>query len=164
MLVKIILSMELSILQHAKDKAPRQVTLDEMVRQIRGDQWPTGYEPLVVIGAVVAGGLQKKNVRWLTERITTETELPPMQPLFRMFDVPCFYRGELVADCGKAKSGKTYFLSILMAASLTQKALALERITNTNLTNLTNNAVDENSCNPCNSCSNKENKNKVFII
>ncbi len=43
MLVKIILSMELSILQHAKDKAPRQVTLDEMVRQIRGDQWPTGY-------------------------------------------------------------------------------------------------------------------------
>ena len=58
--------MELSILQHAKDKAPRQVTLDEMVRQIRGDQWPTGYEPLVVIGAVVAGGLQKKNVRWLT--------------------------------------------------------------------------------------------------
>ena len=100
----------------------------------------------------------------LLERITTETELPPMQPLFRMFDVPCFYRGELVADCGKAKSGKTYFLSILMAASLAQKALALERITNTNLTNLTNNAVDENSCNPCNSCSNKENKNKVFII
>ena len=75
----------------------------------------------------------------LSERITTETELPPMQPLFRMFDVPCFYHGELVADCGKAKSGKTYFLSILMAASLTQKALALERIANTNLTNDTNN-------------------------
>ena len=74
----------------------------------------------------------------LLERITTETELPPMQPLFQMFDVPCFYRGELVADCGKAKSGKTYFLSILMAASLTQKALALERIANTNLTNDTN--------------------------
>lgn len=61
------------------------------------------------------------------ERITPETDLPPMQPLFRMFDVPCFYRGELVADCGKAKSGKTYFLSILMAACLTEKALALER-------------------------------------
>ena len=64
------------------------------------------------------------------ERITPETELPPMQPLFRMFDVPCFYRGELVADCGKAKSGKTTFLSILMAACLTQKVLALERYTN----------------------------------
>ena len=62
------------------------------------------------------------------ERITPETDLPAMQPLFRMFDVPCFYRGELVADCGKAKSGKTYFLSILMAACLTEKALALERI------------------------------------
>ena len=66
------------------------------------------------------------------QRITPETELPPMQPLFRMFDVPCFYRGELVADCGKAKSGKTTFLSILMAACLTQKVLALER--NTSLT------------------------------
>ena len=64
------------------------------------------------------------------QRITPETELPPMQPLFRMFDVPCFYRGELVADCGKAKSGKTTFLSILMAACLTQKALALERYEN----------------------------------
>ena len=61
------------------------------------------------------------------ERITPETDLPPMQPLFRMFDVPCFYRGELVADCGKAKSGKTFFLSILMSACLTQKVLALER-------------------------------------
>ena len=73
-----------------------------------------------------------------SERITSETDLPPMQPLFRMFGIPCFYRGELVADCGKAKSGKTFFLSILMAASLTQKALALERITNTNSTNQTN--------------------------
>ena len=60
-----------------------------------------------------------------SERITSETDLPPMQPLFHMFGTPCFYRGELVADCGKAKSGKTFFLSILMAASLTQKALAL---------------------------------------
>ena len=53
------------------------------------------------------------------QRITPETDLPPMQPLFQMFDVPCFYRGELVADCGKAKSGKTFFLSILMGRSLT---------------------------------------------
>lgn len=64
------------------------------------------------------------------QRITPEMQLPPMQPLFRIFDVPCFYRGELVADCGKAKSGKTTFLSILMAACLTQKVLALERDTN----------------------------------
>lgn len=64
-----------------------------------------------------------------TGRITPETVLPPMQPLFEMFGVPCFYRGELVANCGKAKSGKTFFLSILMAACLTEKVLALERHT-----------------------------------
>ena len=62
------------------------------------------------------------------ERITPETDLPPMQPLFRMFDVPCFYRGELVADCGKAKSGKTFFLSIIMACCLIRQVLALERL------------------------------------
>lgn len=59
-------------------------------------------------------------------RITPETKLPPMQPLFKMFGTPCFYRGELVAACGKAKSGKTMFLSILMAAGLTEKVLALK--------------------------------------
>ena len=63
------------------------------------------------------------------DRITLQTRLPPMQPLFRMFDTPCFYRGELVADCGKAKSGKTTFLSVLMACALTSKQLALERVT-----------------------------------
>ena len=80
---------------------------------------------------------QKEIDELFLERITPLTDLPPMQPLFRMFDVPCFYRGELVADCGKAKSGKTFFLSILMAACLTQKALALERIVHTDLTDLT---------------------------
>ena len=59
------------------------------------------------------------------ERITPETDLPPMQPLFRMFDVPCFYRGELVADCGRAKSGKTFFLSILMACAAKQQVLVV---------------------------------------
>ena len=62
------------------------------------------------------------------ERITPETDLPPMQPLFRMFGVPCFYRGELVADCGRAKSGKTFFLSILMACAQKNQVLALERL------------------------------------
>lgn len=63
------------------------------------------------------------------ERITPDTALPPMKPLYRMNDVPCFYRGELVADCGKAKSGKTTFLSILMAGALKSQMLALERLT-----------------------------------
>ena len=58
--------MELSLLQHAKDKAPRQVTLDEVVELMRDGQWPPGYEPQLIVSAVVQGGLQKKNVRWLT--------------------------------------------------------------------------------------------------
>ncbi len=65
----------------------------------------------------------------IKSRVTPTTELPPMEPLFRMYDVPCFYRGELVAVCGKAKSGKTLFLSVIMAACLTSKILALERAT-----------------------------------
>ena len=71
--------MEVSILQHAKDKDPRQVTLDEVVRQIRGDQWPAGYEPLVVIGAVIQGGLQKKNVRWLSGLCVTHIQADSQQ-------------------------------------------------------------------------------------
>ena len=63
------------------------------------------------------------------ERITPETQLPPMAPLFKMEGCPCFYRGELVADCGKAKSGKTTFLSVLMTAAIGGRCLVVERAT-----------------------------------
>jgi len=95
-------------------------------------------------------------------RITPETKLPPMQPLFKMFGTPCFYRGELVAACGKAKSGKTLFLSILMAAGLTEKVLALEREGHTDLTDnkspaeikeITEREVDQTTPNPSRSSS-----------
>ena len=48
-------------------------------------------------------------------RITPERELPRMEFLFRLFGKPCFPRGELVAITGKAKSGKTFVTSMLMA-------------------------------------------------
>ncbi|MBQ8989955.1 MAG: AAA family ATPase [Prevotella sp.] len=73
-------------------------------------------------------------------RVTPKTPLPPMEHLFLMYGKPCFYRGELTANCGKAKSGKTLFLSILMACTMREqpepdengnvslaKVLALER-------------------------------------
>ena len=63
------------------------------------------------------------------ERITPETQLPPMAPLFKIEGSPCFYRGELVADCGKAKSGKTTFLSVLMTAAIGGRCLVVERAT-----------------------------------
>ena len=50
--------MDVSILQHAKDRAPRQMALDEVVELIRGDAWPTGYQPLAVMASVVSGGLE----------------------------------------------------------------------------------------------------------
>ena len=54
-------------------------------------------------------------VKLLKHRITADTVLPKMEFLFRLFGVPCFPRGELVAVAGKAKSGKTFFLSTLMS-------------------------------------------------
>ena len=63
------------------------------------------------------------------ERITPETQLQPMAPLFKIEGSPCFYRGELVADCGKAKSGKTTFLSVLMTAAIGGRCLVVERAT-----------------------------------
>ncbi len=48
-------------------------------------------------------------------RITPEKELSKMDFLFRLFDKPCFPRRELVAITGKAKSGKTFVTSMLMA-------------------------------------------------
>ena len=50
------------------------------------------------------------------QRITAEMALPPLEFLFKMNDKPCFPRGELVTVSGKAKSGKTFFLTLLMAA------------------------------------------------
>lgn len=65
----------------------------------------------------------------LTEhRVTPDTKLDPMEFLFMMHGTACFPRSELVANTGKAKSGKTLFLSIVMACCLKQKVLGLERI------------------------------------
>ena len=65
-------------------------------------------------------------------RITTQTDLPPVQFLFRMLDKPCFPRGELVTVTGKAKSGKTFFLSLLMAAcTAEQEVIGISRMPDT---------------------------------
>ena len=50
-------------------------------------------------------------------RITASSEIAPHEFLFKWNDTPCFARGELVAVTGKAKSGKTYLNSLLMAAA-----------------------------------------------
>lgn len=61
-------------------------------------------------------------------RITPSTEVQPHQFLFTWNDIPCFARGELVALTGKAKSGKTYICSILMALAVKRQLIGLQRI------------------------------------
>ena len=51
-----------------------------------------------------------------TLRIRSDMDLPPLEFLFKMLGKPCLPRGEVVTVTGKAKSGKTFFLSLLMAA------------------------------------------------
>ena len=63
------------------------------------------------------------------DRITADKQLPPMEFLLKLFDVPCCPRGELVAFTGKAKSGKTFVMSMMMAAASAAEALAFHRTT-----------------------------------
>lgn len=61
-------------------------------------------------------------------RITPDTEIPPMEFLFEMDGKPCFPLGELSALSGRAKSGKTYFASLLMAASFRSELMGIRRV------------------------------------
>ena len=112
-------------------------------------------------------------------RITPEKQLKPMEFLFQLFGKPCFPRRELVAITGKAKSGKTFVTSMLMACCQNRDVLAFQRIGDEPLrvlwydteqsdestqdilknrimtlikttTDLTD-STDNNSCNSCNS-------------
>lgn len=59
-------------------------------------------------------------------RITASSQIPPHEFLYTWNGTPCFAKGELVAVTGKAKSGKTYLNSILMAAASGQSFLGLK--------------------------------------
>ena len=61
-------------------------------------------------------------------RITPEKQLKPMEFLFHLFGKPCFPRRELVAITGKAKSGKTFVTSMLMACCQVNEVLAFQRM------------------------------------
>ena len=60
-------------------------------------------------------------------RITKDRKLQPMDFLFRLFGIPCFPRRELVGITGKAKSGKTFLTSMLMACCLVRNVLSFSR-------------------------------------
>jgi len=58
----------------------------------------------------------------LKRELTPDMELPPMEFLMRLFGEPCFPRRELVAITGRAKSGKTFVMSIIMLMCLNHHA------------------------------------------
>lgn len=62
------------------------------------------------------------------KRILATSDIPPHQFLFKWKEIPCFAKGELVALTGKAKSGKTYLNSILMAVATGNGMLDIERM------------------------------------
>ena len=56
-----------------------------------------------------------------SHRITVNNELPEEVFLFRMLGAKCFPRKELSVITGQAKSGKTFFTSLLMAKGIAPK-------------------------------------------
>ena len=88
-----------------------------------------GMGELIAEELAKAGTDPELIVKLKKDRITADKELPPMEFLLKLFDVPCCPRGELVACTGKAKSGKTYVMSMMMAAATAAEALAFHRTT-----------------------------------
>ena len=74
-----------------------------------------------------ASGLSLDLLELEKSRITSQKVLPPMEFLFRLFDEPCFPRRELVAFTGRAKSGKTFVMSMLMACCVVKELLTFKR-------------------------------------
>lgn len=62
------------------------------------------------------------------DRITSDTEAPEEVFLYRLCGTPCFPRGDLTTVTGPAKSGKTYYISMLMASAVGHGVLGLERV------------------------------------
>ena len=78
-----------------------------------------------------ASGLSPQLLELEKSRITSQKVLPPMEFLFRLFDEPCFPRRELVAFTGRAKSGKTFVMSMLMTCCVAPKVLTFRRTSDT---------------------------------
>lgn len=84
---------------------------------------------------LIAKDLNKKRVEVTPEqlkldgfRMTSQTDVPEEEFLFRHFGKPCFPRKELTTVTGPAKSGKTFFTSMLMACCIKRQVMTLERV------------------------------------
>ena len=94
------------------------MTLDEKIKPVAQEFWGKEEEPQ----------MNAKLQRLERRRITPHSLIPKRRFLFEMFDKPCFARGELVGITGRAKSGKTFFTSMLMALGVCDEVMGIRRI------------------------------------
>ena len=62
------------------------------------------------------------------DHITSENDVPEEVFLYKLCGTPCLPRGDLTMVTGPPKSGKTFFISMLMACAAGHRVLGLERI------------------------------------
>lgn len=62
------------------------------------------------------------------ERVTSESDIPEEEFLFKLNGVPCCPRGDLSIMTGPAKTGKTNVAAMLMACCVNRQVLGFERI------------------------------------
>ncbi len=94
------------------------MTLDEKIKLVAQEFWGKEEKPQ----------MNAKLQRLERRRITPDSMIPKRRFLFEMFDKPCFARGELVGITGRAKSGKTFFTSMLMALGVCNEVMGIRRI------------------------------------
>ena len=94
------------------------MTLDEKIKLVAQEIWGKEEKPQ----------MNAKLQRLERRRITPDSMIPKRRFLFEMFDKPCFARGELVGITGRAKSGKTFFTSMLMALGVCNEVMGIRRI------------------------------------
>lgn len=75
-----------------------------------------------------AGSVTPEQLKVDGFRLTSQTLVEEEQFLFRHFVKPCFPRKELTTVTGPAKSGKTFFTSMVMACCVERQVMSLERI------------------------------------
>ena len=56
------MTMELSILQFAKDNHPRAVSIGAVVDMIKAGSWPPGYPPILLVQGVFEGGTRQEDI------------------------------------------------------------------------------------------------------
>ena len=58
--------MEVSLLQHNRDVSPQGMDIGSIVEMVRGDQWPPGYQPVLLVQGVFEGGTRQQDLTRLS--------------------------------------------------------------------------------------------------